>query len=70
VTGLYLQAIDGRQVIWTEHPDQAFGWLSTEPIRTMLLADPELFGDPTQLLAVELTYLAHLQAPHRWFCNA
>lgn len=69
-SGLYLQAIERRQVIWTKHPGMAHSWLSTEPIRTMLLTDPELFGDPTQLFAVEFTYIAHLQAPHHWFCNA
>lgn len=65
-SGQYLQSIGGRELIWTEHPAMAHAWLSTEPIRAMLLTDPELFGDLSQLQAIEHTFVASTQAPHDW----
>ena len=65
-TGQYLRAIDGRQVVWTGNPALAHQWLTTEAIVAMLQSDPELFGDLTQLRAVELSFTADPLRPTAW----
>ena len=69
-TGLFLQEVQGRQVIWTKQPEQAFPWMNPERISTMVKADPELFGDSNALQLVQQTYFAHPCLPHLWSCNA
>ena len=68
-TGQYLQSVQGRQAIWTKQPEQAFPWMDTERVATMVKADPDLFGDPSALQMVEQTYVAHPCLPHQWSCN-
>jgi hypothetical protein len=70
LTGLYLQEVEGRQAIWTKQPDQAFPWMNTDRIASMVKADPELFGDINALQLVEQTYVAHPSLPYQWSCNA
>jgi len=69
-TGRFLQSVQGRQIIWTEQPDQAFPWMNPDRIASMVKADPELFGDINALQLVEQTYVAHPSLPYQWSCNA
>jgi hypothetical protein len=70
LTGQFLQAIEGREVVWTDHPGLAHCWLTTSAITNVLKSDPDLFGDASLLRATARTYVAHPQAPHHWICNA
>lgn len=69
-TGQFLQAIAGRELVWTDHPGLAHCWLTTFAIAKVIKSDPDLFGDASLLQAVARTYVAHPQAPHHWICNA
>ena len=70
ITGQFLQTIEGREALWTDHPGLAHCWLTTFAITNMLKSDPDLFGDASLLRATARTYVAHPQAPHHWICNA
>lgn len=70
MTGRYVQAIAAREVLWTDQPGLAYCWLTTSAIVKVIKSDPELFGDASLLRATACTYVAQLEAPHHWICNA
>jgi hypothetical protein len=69
-SGQYLQAVQGRQILWTQQPDQAFHWMNPDRVVAIVKADPDLFGNISEMELVEQDFTADPTAPHLWHCNA
>lgn len=57
-----------RQVIWTLLPEQAYAWMTPDRVAAILHADPELFGELSDLELVPMVYTASTAAPSEWSC--
>lgn len=69
-SGQYLQAVQGRQILWTQQPDQARHWMTPDRVVAILKADPDLFGNITDMELVELVFTASSATPPQWHCHA
>lgn len=58
-----------RQVIWTLLPEQAYAWMTPDRVAAILYADPELFGELSDLELVPMVYTASTAAPSEWSCH-
>lgn len=69
-SGQYLQAVQGRQTLWTQQPDQACHWMTPDRVVAIVKADPDLFGNISEMELVEQDFTADPTAAHLWHCNA